>query len=56
MADVIYTAHVGGRVEQADKDKLAAIAKQHDRTLGTEVRRAIKFYIAQAEQTEAGAA
>lgn len=56
MADVIYTAHVAGRVEQTDKDKLEAIAKRHDRTIGTEVRRAVKAYIATVEQAEAGVA
>lgn len=56
MADVIYTAHVAGRVEQSVKNQLEAVAKAHDRTIGTEVRRAIKVYLDTIEQAEAGTA
>lgn len=43
-------ALISARVPQVQKDELERLARAADRTLGAEIRRAVRFYIENAEQ------
>ena len=42
-------ARVALRVDRAERDRLSRLAELHDRTLSSEIRRAIRFYLANTE-------
>ena len=44
-ADHGHETRVALRVREAERDLIARLARAHDRTLSSEIRRAIRFYL-----------
>jgi hypothetical protein len=40
------------RIDRTDRDRLSRVAEMYDRTLSSEVRRAVRFYLANVETVD----
>ena len=45
LAEHVDETRVALRVSEAERDLIVRLAKAHDRTLSSEIRRAIRFYL-----------
>ena len=47
-------ARIALRISRTERDRLSRLAELYDRTLSSEVRRAVRFYLANVETVDRG--